>query len=74
MKKRILTLIIAGAVVLSAVSGCTETKNEGTSTTPAAVTTPADEGTKAPEESKAEDTNAENTEAEGTNAEGTEAA
>ncbi|MBD5082125.1 MAG: hypothetical protein HDT44_10245 [Ruminococcaceae bacterium] len=50
MKKRIFALIIAGAVVLSAVSGCTDTKDDSSNTTPAAVTTPADEGTQAPEE------------------------
>lgn len=72
MKKRIFALIIAGAVVLSAVSGCTDPKDDSSNTTPAAVTTPADEGTQAPEEGTQAD--ADNTDAADTDAADTDAA
>lgn len=55
MNKRIVALLITGAVLLSTFAGCNDKKSESENTSNAAVTTPAEAGTKAPEESSGAD-------------------
>lgn len=42
MNKRIIALLITGAVLLSALAGCSDKKSEGENTSDASVSTPAD--------------------------------